>query len=138
MGSLTSQALGNLTSDIELKMTGSGKPFASFTVAVNHDRDTTSFVRCASWGKTAEIIAKHFSKGEPIFVSGTSKINEWSDRDGNKRKEFELQVKDFSFVSKPREQDRPLGKNEALEIAGDFVPRDEDADKPIDLSEIPF
>lgn len=130
MGSLTSQVLGNLTSDIELKTTTKGMMFAPFTIAVNHDKDTVSFVRCASWGKTAEVITKHFKKGDQIFVSGTAKVD--------KEYGFEVQVNNFSFVSSKRDN-RPLTQNEVLEKSGDFVPTAADIDdKPIDLSEIPF
>ena len=136
MGSLTAQALGNITSDIELKKTTSGKDFASFTVAVNHDRDSTTFVRVAAWGGMAEVISKYFGKGSQIFVSGTGKVNSWEAKDGTKRNEFEIQAKDFSFVDKKTDS-RPIAQHEVIAMTRDVAPEDVD-DKPIDLSEIPF
>ena len=144
MGSLTAQALGNITSDIELRKTTGGKDFASFTVAVNHDRDNTSFVKVAVWGKTAEFVSRNFGKGDPISVAGTGKINTWEAKDGTKRTDFEIQAFNVSFVGSKRQDDRPIAQHEVLDKAyavdrvntKDNAP--EDVDDKIDLSDIPF
>lgn len=64
--------VGNISSDLELKSTQSGKSVLSFSVAVRrpYAKDTTDFFRCTAWQQTAELIAKHFEKGDYIAVSG--------------------------------------------------------------------
>ena len=85
--------MGRLTRDPELRVTGSGISVANFSVAVDRDfsgKDSgekeTDFIDCTAWRKTAEFVAKHFTKGRMIVVSGRLQINSYTDKDGNKRR----------------------------------------------------
>lgn len=64
--------VGNISSDLELKSTQSGKSVLSFSVAVRrpYAKDTTDFFRCTAWQQTADLIAEYFEKGDYIAVSG--------------------------------------------------------------------
>lgn len=70
--------MGNLTRDPELRQTQSGTSVCRFSIAVNRSynaqdgssRDETCFVEIDCFGKSAENIAKFFSKGKPILVEG--------------------------------------------------------------------
>lgn len=46
--------IGRLTSDVELKMTPSGKSVCSFTIAVYRTKEITDFLPCVAWRQTAE------------------------------------------------------------------------------------
>ena len=97
--------MGNLTRDIELKYTAGNTAVANLGLAVNRryrvnkeSREETTFVDCEAWGRTAENINKFFSKGRPIFVEGRLKLDEWQDRDGNKRSKLKVVVENFEFI----------------------------------------
>ena len=53
---------GNLTKDIEIKVTQNGKKMCNFTIG-NNDGDKTRFIDCQAWEKTAEIMDKFLGKG---------------------------------------------------------------------------
>lgn len=94
---------GNLVRDAEL--VGEEKNVARFSIAVNNgfgDNQTTSFVDCVAFGKTAAIIGEHFTKGKQVLVNGQLHQNSWEDKEGNKRSKLEVRLNSFngfSFVS---------------------------------------
>jgi len=99
--------VGNLTRDPELRYTQKGTPVCTVNVASN-DRsrdpktqevvDTPTFFRATVWGQRAETVAQHFEKGSEIYLEGRFKPEEWTDREGNKRVTFGIQVSDFNFT----------------------------------------
>ena len=88
--------MGRMTRDPELRRTTSGKPVASFTVAVDRDyapegqERETDFIDCVAWNGTGEFIAKYFNKGSMIVITGRLQIRGWTDKDGNKRRSAEV------------------------------------------------
>lgn len=95
---------GRLTRDPELRHTQSGDPVASFSIAVNGWKDgDVTYLRCSCWGKQAKALEQHFRKGDPIAVNGRLKLNRW-EKDGQKREQHELDVRDWSFTQgKPKQ-----------------------------------
>lgn len=103
--------MGNITRDIELKTIASGQSVAKIGLAVNRkwrdqngqDREEVTYVDCDAWGKTAESIAKFFSKGRPIFIEGRLKLDTWQDKEsGQNRSKLGVVIDNFQFVdSKP-------------------------------------
>ena len=101
--------MGNITRDIEVRHTPTtNMAIAQIGLAVNHKwRDKTSgeikeevcFIDCDAFGKTAENIAKFFSKGRPIFIEGRLKLDTWKDKtDGSNRSKLKVVVDTFQFV----------------------------------------
>lgn len=94
-------AMGRICNDIELRRTGSGVAVASFTIACDRDfskgEKETDFIECVAWRQTGEFIQKHFAKGRMIVVSGRLQIRPWTDKDGNKRKSYEVVVENAYF-----------------------------------------
>lgn len=66
------QLIGNLTKDIELRKTQSGKSVVNFTLAVSRtfNREETDFIQCQAWEKTADILSQYCYKGFKIGVTG--------------------------------------------------------------------
>ena len=66
--------IGRLTRDPELRYTKGDDPKAvtRFTVAVNRrfNRDKADFIGCQAWGKLADIVAEHCTKGSQVGVVG--------------------------------------------------------------------
>lgn len=89
--------MGRLTRDPELRRTGSGIAVANFTVAVDRDfsgKDSgekeTDFIDCVAWRQTGEFVSKYFTKGRMAVVSGRLQIRNYTDKDGNKRRNAEV------------------------------------------------
>ena len=98
--------MGNLTRDPELKRTSTDMAVAQIGIAVNrkykdregNQKEETTFVDCEAWGRTAETMGKYLSKGRPVFIEGRLRLNEWEDREGNRRSKLLVVVDTFTFV----------------------------------------
>ena len=75
---------GRLTRDPEIKNVGQNI-LAKFTVAVNgFKKDDTNFINCVAWNKTAELVEKHFFKGQQVGVTGRLQTGSYDDKDGKR------------------------------------------------------
>lgn len=98
--------LGNLTRDIELKAIAGGQSVARVGVAVNRrfrtkegeEREETTFVDCEAWGRTAEVMHQYLRKGQPVFIEGRLKLDQWEDKEGQKRSQLRVVIENFQFV----------------------------------------
>lgn len=93
--------VGRMVRDPELRYAaGSGNAVSRFTVAVNRQfkKDETDFIGCVAFGKTAEIIAQHFTKGEQIAISGSIRTGSYESQDGTKRYTTDVVVESFDFI----------------------------------------
>ena len=95
--------MGRICKDIEVKHGNSGTAFASFTLAVNRsftkagEEKTADFLSCKVFGKTAENVAKFFSKGSMIVVTGRIETGSY-EKDGNKVYTTNIMVDEFFFT----------------------------------------
>lgn len=102
--------MGRLTRDPELRATKSGTSVASFTLAVDRDyaddegRRETDFIDCVAWRATAEFVSKYFQKGSMAVVNGRLQLRDWTDKDGNKRRNAEVLVGSVYFGESKRDQ----------------------------------
>lgn len=85
--------MGRLARDPELRRTQTGTPVASFRLAVERDfkdkasgERITDWIDVTAWSYTADFVSKYFTKGRMAVVSGRLQTQEWTDRDGNKRR----------------------------------------------------
>lgn len=96
--------MGRLTRDVELRRTGSGVAVASFTLAVDRDfsgkdgEKVTDFIDCVAWRQTGEFVSKYFAKGRMACVQGSLQLREWTDKDGNKRRNAEVIASNVYFA----------------------------------------
>jgi len=105
--------MGNLTKDPELRfMPQNNTPVVNISIAVNRtwtDRQTsekrqeTTYVEANAFQKTAEVINQYFSRGSPIYIEGRLKLDEWQDKDGNKRQRLKVVVDQFEFIQSKQE-----------------------------------
>ena len=101
-GEVTLTAVGNLTSDPELRYTQNGLAVANFTVASTprtFDRGSgdwkdgdTLFLRCSVWREFAEHVAGSLLKGTRVIVTGRLTQRSYETKEGEKRTSFELEV----------------------------------------------
>ncbi len=102
--------MGRITKDIELKKVGSDISVCKFSIAVDRqfkDKATgeriTDFIDCQAWRGTADFIARYFEKGSMIAVEGSLQNNNWTDKDGNKRYSYIVQVDQAHFCGSKNE-----------------------------------
>lgn len=98
--------MGNLTRDPELRYTPNGQGVANFGVATNRrwttpegeKRDEVEFHNIVVWGRQAEVINQYLKKGNPIFIEGRLKTQNWEGQDGVRRNRTEIVVESFQFI----------------------------------------
>ena len=121
----TCTLMGRFTRDPELSTTRGGKSVTSFTIACERDfRDAngervTDFIDCVSWNATAEFISRNFAKGKMAVVTGSLQFRDWTDKNGNKRKNAEIQVSNIYFADSKKDEytaPPPAQNNEFQEI----------------------
>lgn len=122
--------MGRLTRDPELRYTQTGKPVASFTLAVDRDfkdkqsgERTCDFINIVAWNHSAEFVSKYFTKGRMAVVEGRLQIRGWTDKDGNKRTIAEVVAENIYFGDSKRDgapaSVPPAGEGASLEeLAG--------------------
>ncbi len=90
---------GNITKDIDLRSTSSGKSVASFSVAINEGKDKTTFINCVAWEKTAELISQYCQKGDRLSGTGRLENRTW-EKDGQKHYATDIVIVQFDFPPK--------------------------------------
>lgn len=98
---------GRLTADVELKTTTTGKSVCSFTLAINRDKETTDFLPCVAWNKTAEFISQYFRKGNALCIVGELHSRQY-ETDGKKRTAYEVLANRAMFVESKGETFEPI------------------------------
>ncbi len=110
--------LGNLTRDPELRYTPKGQAVAKLGLAVNRSyktesgetREEVTFIDIDAWGKQAELIGQYLRKGNPLFVEGRLKLDQWDDKNtGQKVSKLRVVMENFQFVGGQRGEGGPGG-----------------------------
>ena len=106
----STQLLGRLTKDPELKYGASGNAYCKFTLAVNRafKKDETDFINCTAFGKAAETIAEYVRKGDQFAVTGRIQVDVY-EKDGEKRYSTGVMVDGFTFISKAKGEGNSTG-----------------------------
>lgn len=133
---------GNLVKDIDLRFTeGSGTAVLRNTVATKRkfkDKSTgkyeSDFVPIIAFGKTAEFIAEHFSKGIGIQVEARIQSGSYIDKDGNKKYTLEAAVENVEFMGGNKNNSNSNGINQDPYGGNNF----EEYITPVDDGEMPF
>ena len=99
-----------MTADPELRRTQNGTAVASFTMAVDRDfknqngEKETDFINCVAWKGSAEFASNYFSKGRMAVVDGRLQMRDWTDKDGNKRRSFDVVVQSMYFCDSKKDE----------------------------------
>lgn len=129
---------GRLTGDVELRQTHGGTNVASATLAVQRSRKDnatgayqTDFVDCVFWGKTAEFAARWFGKGDMAIVTGRLESRDWEDKNGNKRRSWEVQVETLDFCGGKNDGAGSGGRSASAAVENDdFTEYDDGGELP--------
>ena len=92
---------GNLGNDAEQRYTQSGDAVVSFSVGVKSgfgDKASTTWAKCAMFGKRGESVAPYLKKGALVGISGELNNREYQDKEGQKRYSLDVRVNDLTLL----------------------------------------
>jgi single-strand DNA-binding protein len=130
--------IGNLGRDPEVRYTQSGTAVANFTLATNEvwtdkggeRQERTEWHRIVVWGKQAEIVREHLSKGKQVFVEGSLQTRQWDDREGHKRQTTEIKASRVVMLGRPEPGEGRAVVTGAREVVGEEAPPPSEDDIP--------
>lgn len=99
--------IGNLGRDPELRQAGD-KSVAEFSLATTErwrdqsgaEKSNTDWHRIVVWGRSGENCAKYLSKGSMVYVEGSMRYRDWTDKEGNKRTTAEVTANTVQFLDR--------------------------------------
>ncbi len=100
--------MGRLVADPELRKTPNGISTTRFTIACDRSyvksgsERQTDFFDIVAWRSTAEFICKYFKKGQLVAIDGSLQTHNYEDREGIKRKAYEIVVNNANFAESKR------------------------------------
>ena len=97
--------IGRLTADPELRRTPDNTAVCTFTLAVRRPRakDTSDFVDCVAWRQSAEYLSQYGHKGDIVAVSGPLTSRKWKDKNENNRINWEIQADTVELLSSKKD-----------------------------------
>jgi single-strand DNA-binding protein len=107
MGNLNKvMIIGRISCDIEKRVTQSGSSVVSLDIATNENykdqqgnrQERTEFHKVVLWNKLADLAEQYLGKGKQVYIEGSLRTNEWTDKDGNKRYTTEIIGQTMQFL----------------------------------------
>lgn len=118
--------VGRISTDLELRYTGSNKAYCRFNLAVNKNYKNeygeyeTDFIPVTVWGKPAENLVQYQNKGSLILVDGSINMSNYTDKDGNNRTSFEIMTSNVQFLGSKRTNDETTTESVKSDPYEDF------------------
>jgi len=143
MGSVNKVILvGNLGRDAELRYTPGGAAVAKFSLATTETwndksgqkQERTEWHNIDIWGKQAETLTEYLRKGKQVYVEGRLQTDEYTDKEGIKRKSIRVRCDRVVLLSGG-------GRGGMVERSADPVAvhaAGGDAPEPLTDDDIPF
>ncbi len=131
--------IGRLTKDPEQFVSQSGIAFTKFSIA--HDKEFTKneetyFFDVVAWRSTAVFITRHFKKGQLILIAGKLAVNTWTDKNGLKHNDVQIEADSAHFYGgKPEEENAPSEQSVPDTISNETTGKKDLPPKQPELSE---
>ena len=98
--------MGNLTRDPEVRYTPKGTAVGDLGMAINDSykaqdgtiKESVLFVDVEVWGRQAETCKQYLTKGRPVFVEGSLKLDQWETPQGEKKKVLRVRAERVQFL----------------------------------------
>lgn len=109
--------MGRICADLELRHTPNGVSVTSFTIAVDRSyvkagtERQTDFIDVVCWRGVADHVCKWFKKGQLIAVQGSIQTRSYTDKEGTKRKAFEIVADNVHFAEPKRDSNSQQSNN---------------------------
>jgi single-strand DNA-binding protein len=146
--------IGNLTRDVVLRTTPSGRSVADFGLATNRvwmgangqKQQEAEFHNIVVWGKMAELCNQYLAKGRMVFIEGRIQTRTWQDANNQKRYKTEIIAENIQFGPKSMREGAKLemppeaeeASHEELPVLEADTPESKEEDEGISSEEIPF
>ena len=103
--------VGNLGRSVELRYLPDGTPVASFPMATNDKRkdkdgnvvETAIWFKVTVFGRQAETCAQYLDKGRQVYIDGVLRVDEWLDKENQKRYTLEVKASSVQFIDRAPE-----------------------------------
>src|SRR5713101_8454084 len=141
MGSVNKVILvGNLGRDAELRYTPSGAAVSKFSIATTEvwndkagqRQERTEWHNIDLWGKQAETLTEYLVKGKQVYVEGRLQTDEYTDKEGVKRKSTKVRCERVVLLGGGR------GATTARAEGAVAVPSGAESVEPLTDDDIPF
>lgn len=135
--------MGRFCSDPELKQTQSGISVTSFTLACDRSyckqgqERQTDFIDIVCWRGLADHVCKWFHKGQLCAVQGSIQTRTYTDKEGVKRKAFEI-VADQVHFAEPKRDARNKSTYQPAETAPNVSAENDDFQSVPSDDDLPF
>lgn len=98
--------LGRVGKDPEVRYTRSDTTVASFSLATSevwkdksgNKNEATEWHHITAFGKLADIVRQYVTKGMELYVEGSIKTEQWTDKEGNTRYTTKIMAKDIQML----------------------------------------
>lgn len=96
--------MGRVVADPELRKTTTGISTTTFAIACERNfvksgsERQTDFFDIVAWRTSAEFASKYFKKGQLVAVNGTLQTRSYEDKNGVKRKVYEIVADNLHFA----------------------------------------
>lgn len=121
---------GRITQKEDLRKTTSGREVINFSIAnQDYNASETSFFRCTAWGPTAKFIAQYVEKGQAVVVNGAMHMSTFTDKDGNKRQSYTVNVAQLTVAPRSNGAAKKAETNPAADAEFEEIV-DDDEDLP--------
>ena len=132
--------------NVSADYTGKSTAFGNYTLAVDrpYKKDgekETDFIMCKVVGKTAEFAEKYITKGVKMIVRGRMQIDNYTDKNGNKRQSAYIFVEQQEFAESKNANQQNNNNVQAGQSPYGNMPTDSDGFMhiPSDIDdEVPF
>ena len=97
---------GHLTRDTEIRYSQSGSAIANTGIAVTRKYKTATgeqkeeilFIDLSFFGRSAEVANQYLHKGSKLLVDGRLKLDQWTDKDGNKKSKHSVSIETMQML----------------------------------------
>ena len=131
--------VGRLCNDPELRRTQDGTPVCSYSLAVKRPgvKDTTDFIDFVSWRQSAEYLSQYGHKGDVVAATGALQPRSWTDKEGNKRKAFEVVTTNVELLSSKKADGNTTQNQNSYQGGNSYQ---QQSFRPIDIpdAQLPF
>ena len=130
--------IGRVGKEPEIKDLESGTKVAKFSLAVSEKYtkngekvENTEWFNIAIFGKVAEVAEKYVHKGDQLFVSGKITSREYDDKEGIKRRVYEVNADKMEMLGGVKKDqqtepnDGPLSSNRSAPKPATEMPEDD-------------
>src|SRR5215475_7550072 len=98
--------VGYLGRDPELRYTPQGTALCKMSIATTERRknvageteENTSWFRVTAWGRQAELANEYLAKGRLVYIEGRLRLEDYTDREGQKRYSAEVSATEIQFL----------------------------------------